>query len=62
VIVWPLIVTVLFGTIRPATTSTTVTPVIASGGVCAVTPTAAISIAAGIRKQIKALRCTLIPS
>src|SRR5438034_440762 len=58
-IVWPLIVTVLFDTIRPFTTSTTLTPVIASDGVCAVIATVAIRVAAKIGRQAIALRLDL---
>jgi hypothetical protein len=56
VIVWPLIVTMLFGTIRPLTTSTTLTSVTASVGACEVTATLADKTSAERAGHVRALR------
>ena len=55
-IVLPRIVTVLFGTIRPSTTSTTFTPVIASARVWGAAETTERNVAASESSQIVALR------
>src|SRR4029078_3520530 len=57
-IVLPRIVTVLFGTIRPSTTSMTFTRVIARACVWGATETAVMNVAASESKQIVALRST----
>ena len=51
-IVLPRIVTVLFGTIRPSTTSITFTRVIASARVWGATETTAMNVAASESRQI----------
>src|SRR4030095_16949768 len=58
-IVLPRIVTVLFGTIRPSTTSMTFTRVIARGCVWGATETAVMNVAASESKHIVALRSTM---
>src|SRR3954465_13405738 len=52
----PATTTVLFGTIRPSTTSTTLTAVIASTCGCVETETVAINIAVTTAKQVSALQ------
>ena len=58
-IVLPRIVTVLFGTIRPSTTSMTFTRVIARARVWGSTETVVMNVAASESKQIVALRSTM---
>jgi hypothetical protein len=55
----PRIVTVLFGTIRPSTTSTTLTRVIAKLRVCGASETVAMNVVATARRPIVALRSTM---